>query len=192
MSIDEQMVAYKGRLSFKQYMPAKPIKWGMKAYVLAEADTGYVCDWHLYTGKDDSDLQSADTAKRTQVVMRLIRNLQPGHIIYIDNYYTSPDLFTTLRLQETWSSGHSQIQQSRLTCTDEEKDEKDRSNTALAARFTARSRLVPQETSEHAIDNPRSGNARHSHSGPAQRRRTQTRKEAEVCRQLQQQHGRRG
>eukprot|EP00117_Sycon_ciliatum_P041059 scpid73538/ scgid30091/ PiggyBac transposable element-derived protein 4 len=97
VSIDEQMVAYKGRLSFKQYMPAKPIKWGMKAYVLAEADTGYVCDWHLYTGKDDSDLQSADTAKRTQLVMRLITNLQPGHIIYTDNYYTSPDLFTTLR-----------------------------------------------------------------------------------------------
>ena len=112
--IDEQMVAYKGRLSFKQYMPAKPIKWGMKAYVLAEADTGSICDWHLYTGKDDSDLQSADTANGTQVVIRLIKNLQPEHIIYTDNYYTSPDLFTTLRNKKLGAvgtvSGHSQIQ----------------------------------------------------------------------------------
>ena len=28
LSIDESMIAYKGRLSFKQYLPAKPTKYG--------------------------------------------------------------------------------------------------------------------------------------------------------------------
>ena len=37
VSVDESIISYKGRLSFLQYMPKKPHKWGMKAWVLAEA-----------------------------------------------------------------------------------------------------------------------------------------------------------
>ena len=50
VSIDETMIGFKGRLSFIQYMPKKPTKWGMKAYVLADARTGYMYNWYLYTG----------------------------------------------------------------------------------------------------------------------------------------------
>ena len=32
VSVDESMIAYKGRLSFLQYMPKKPHKWGIKAW----------------------------------------------------------------------------------------------------------------------------------------------------------------
>ena len=51
ISVDESMIAFKGRLSFIQYMPKKPTKWGMKAFVLADSKTGYLYNWHLYTGK---------------------------------------------------------------------------------------------------------------------------------------------
>ena len=50
MSLDEQMIKFKGRLSFKQYMPKKPTKWGMKAFVLADSKTGYTYRWRLYSG----------------------------------------------------------------------------------------------------------------------------------------------
>ena len=50
LSIDEAMVGFKGRLAFIQYLPKKPTKWGMKAYVLADSSTGYVWNWRLYTG----------------------------------------------------------------------------------------------------------------------------------------------
>ena len=50
LSIDEAMVGFKGRLSFIQYLPKKPTKWGIKAYVLADSKTGYVYNWRLYTG----------------------------------------------------------------------------------------------------------------------------------------------
>ena len=33
LSIDEHMIGFKGRTSFIQYMPKKPTKWGLKAYV---------------------------------------------------------------------------------------------------------------------------------------------------------------
>ena len=54
ISVDESMIAYKGRLSFLQYMPKKPHKWGIKAWVLSEAHTGYTWNFQLYTGKDET------------------------------------------------------------------------------------------------------------------------------------------
>ena len=45
------MIAFKGRLSFIQYLPNKPHKWGMKAYVLTDSVSGYTYSWRLYTGK---------------------------------------------------------------------------------------------------------------------------------------------
>ena len=38
-TVDESMIRFKGRLAFRQYLPAKPIKWGVKVWVLAESDT---------------------------------------------------------------------------------------------------------------------------------------------------------
>ena len=55
MSLDEQMIKFKGRLSFKQYMPKKPTKWGMKAFVLADSKTGYTYRWRLYTGTQNNN-----------------------------------------------------------------------------------------------------------------------------------------
>ena len=51
IAIDESMIGFKGRLWFIQYMPKKPTKWGMKAYVLADSVSGYTHSWQLYAGK---------------------------------------------------------------------------------------------------------------------------------------------
>ncbi len=45
------MSPFKGRLGFKQYMKAKPTKWGIKVFVLADSINGYV---YRYTGKLDA------------------------------------------------------------------------------------------------------------------------------------------
>lgn len=50
ISVDERMVATKARLSIKQYMKAKPTKWGLTFFVLADVN-GYTLDYRLYTGK---------------------------------------------------------------------------------------------------------------------------------------------
>lgn len=42
ISINEGMVNYKGRLGFKQYMPMKPLKCGIKVWVHADATNGSV------------------------------------------------------------------------------------------------------------------------------------------------------
>ena len=53
VSVDEGMVKYKGRFGFKQYMPMKPIKSGIKVWFLSNSMNGYVCCMHVYTGKKD-------------------------------------------------------------------------------------------------------------------------------------------
>ena len=37
LSIDEAMIAFRGRVAFRQYIRGKPQPWGMKAYVLLES-----------------------------------------------------------------------------------------------------------------------------------------------------------
>ena len=35
VSVDETMIPFKGKVAFKQYMPAKPSKWGIQMLTLA-------------------------------------------------------------------------------------------------------------------------------------------------------------
>ncbi|KAJ8963803.1 hypothetical protein NQ314_005384 [Rhamnusium bicolor] len=50
ISIDESMICFKGRLSIRQYMPNKSIKWGYKVWTRADIN-GYINDFQIYTGK---------------------------------------------------------------------------------------------------------------------------------------------
>ena len=102
VSIDESMIGTKARLGFIQYLPKKPTKWGVKVWVCAEADTGYVYKFEIYTGK--SDLSSNGLAY--DVVMRLMEGLlYSGRTLYCDNFYTSPNLFADLYSCDTYATG---------------------------------------------------------------------------------------
>ena len=117
ISVDETMISYKGRIGFIQYMPKKPKKWGLKAFALSDAHSGYVYNWHLYTGKfsmlcvcervcyhyltsigKDDSIGNMDNGMTHAVVMKLADSLKNrGHHVYTDNFYTSPALFADLR-----------------------------------------------------------------------------------------------
>ena len=86
-SIDEAMIPFKGRLGFKQYMKAKPTKWGIKAFVLADATNGYVRRLQIYTGKNESLFDDVGLCSR--VVLDLMNGLEGDHPkLYVDNYYS--------------------------------------------------------------------------------------------------------
>ena len=83
------MISFKGRLSFLQFLPKKPKKLGMKAWVLADSKMGYVWNWKLYTGKE----VAATEPLGERVVVGLLNGLEnKGYHVYCDNYYTSPSL----------------------------------------------------------------------------------------------------
>ena len=47
LSIDEAMVLFTGYHPDRVYMPLKPIKYGIKIYVLAEAENGVILNYKI-------------------------------------------------------------------------------------------------------------------------------------------------
>uniref|UniRef100_A0A8C2KIB2 PiggyBac transposable element-derived protein domain-containing protein n=1 Tax=Cyprinus carpio TaxID=7962 RepID=A0A8C2KIB2_CYPCA len=94
ISVDERMIATKARISFRQYMKAKPTKWGIKLFVLADVN-GYTTDFKIHTGKSKF---ASGKGLSFDVVTSLVNRdyLWSGYVIYCDNFYTSPLLFRHL------------------------------------------------------------------------------------------------
>ena len=104
VAIDEAMVAWHGKLSFRVYSPDKPVKYGLKAYVLCDADNAYCLKFKLYTGKQS--VAPSENGATYDLVMDLMRNhFDKGHVLYCDNYYTSPRLFMDLWMLGTGATG---------------------------------------------------------------------------------------
>lgn len=92
LTIDECMIAFTGRHRLKQFMPLKPTRYGFKAYLLCEAQSGYVLNWELYTGKDTEEGSALQNT-----VMRLVEGYEgEEHFIYMDRFYSHPTIFTNL------------------------------------------------------------------------------------------------
>ena len=67
----------------KQYMPMKPIKYGIKGWVLADSHTGYFAKFELYTGNSDSP----EKGLGSRVVKSLTEPLKHKfHHVYFDNF----------------------------------------------------------------------------------------------------------
>jgi len=95
LSIDEQMVPFKGHHGLKQYLPKKPHKWGYKIYVLSGV-SGFACDTEVYSGKDDNILTEDETnvGASGNIVVRLARCIPSSQYfkLYFDNFFNSPAL----------------------------------------------------------------------------------------------------
>ena len=51
LSVDESMRKFEGRIYFRQYIPNKPTRWGIKIWTLCESKTGFLLNYDIYTGK---------------------------------------------------------------------------------------------------------------------------------------------
>ena len=103
VSIDEAMIPFKGRSSLKQYLPLKPIKRGIKVWTMADANTGYVSAFDIYTGKKGSTTEKGLGAT---VVKHLCERLYNSYRhIYYDNFFSSVDLGLDLLRSGLYSCG---------------------------------------------------------------------------------------
>ncbi|CAJ1048554.1 piggyBac transposable element-derived protein 4-like [Xyrichtys novacula] len=85
--VDEQLVAIRGRCSFRQYMPSKPAKYGLKMWVLCDVETSYALYIQPYLGKaSPSARPEKEQGKR--VVLDLVAGLPRGHTVTTDNFFT--------------------------------------------------------------------------------------------------------
>ncbi|XP_040067041.1 piggyBac transposable element-derived protein 4-like [Ixodes scapularis] len=101
VSVDESLLRFKGRLSWKQYMPLKRARFGVKFFVLCESSSGYIWNMLMYTGKG-AVVGDADMAMGTRVVLSLMSPLlDKGYCVTVDNYYNSPELVEALLERKT-------------------------------------------------------------------------------------------
>ena len=106
LSFDEGCCVYKHCLCFCLYNPQKPNKFHTKLFQVNEALSGYILGFEVYTGKQSVSV--ADQAmpldvtctRTTKLVLGL---LHKGHHCYMDNYYSSPELFQELYDAETYA-----------------------------------------------------------------------------------------
>lgn len=102
-SVDEAMVKFRGRLSFRQYLPAKPTRYGIKAWMRADPTNGYTNEFQIYIGKENGN---PEVGLGGRVVMDMTKRVwDRNHIINMDNYFTSPALFDTLLDNKTYARG---------------------------------------------------------------------------------------
>lgn len=79
--LDESIIPWIGRLSFKVYKSSKIIKCGILVRMVCEATTGYICNLEVYCEKD---VKLYDAISK---VLTPYFNL--WHHVYMDNYYNS-------------------------------------------------------------------------------------------------------
>ncbi|KAK6188811.1 hypothetical protein SNE40_004910 [Patella caerulea] len=93
-SIAEAMVAFRGRIGFKQFTPSKLVKHGIKVWMRADPTNGYVSEFQVYTGREK---QTSEIALASQVVFDLTRKVQfQNMIVNVADHFTCAELFSEL------------------------------------------------------------------------------------------------
>lgn len=103
LTIDESLILWKGRLFFRQYNKGKVHKYGIKLYILADAN-GIILKIHVYAGSQDVQVGGRNhTNKVVHLLMQ--KYIEKGHALYLDNFYTSVGLADELIGKNTYVTG---------------------------------------------------------------------------------------
>ena len=87
VTVDEQLVGFRGRCPFRMYLPNKPNKYGIKIVMAADVDSKYVIDAIPYLGKGTDP-------KKEPLSMFFIKKITStlhgsNRNITMDNWFTS-------------------------------------------------------------------------------------------------------
>ncbi|KAL6459813.1 hypothetical protein MHYP_G00114560 [Metynnis hypsauchen] len=93
LSVDEQIIPYKGKSRLKLYNPSKPHKWGYKVYLLCDSK-GIAHNFEFHTGKIQPVIGMPDLGASSNIVLRVASIIPQGQNfkLYHDNWFTSTGL----------------------------------------------------------------------------------------------------
>lgn len=101
LSVDESMIPYFGRHGCRQFMKGKPIRFGFKAWTLAQKQ-GYCLQVDIYQGAKVANNRPKGVGLGESVVLNfcdVVTNAYPGvcFSFYCDNFFTCPKLLSELK-----------------------------------------------------------------------------------------------
>lgn len=106
ISVDESLVAWRGRFKGRQYIPSKRSRFGIKLFLLCDSVTGYIYKLSVYVGDEKAKAAAAGRSVTQNIVMNLMDGLlNLGHYLFMDNYYNSVDLTKDLLSNKTHVCG---------------------------------------------------------------------------------------
>lgn len=96
VTIDEKLEAFRGRCSFRQYIPSKPNKYGLKIYAMVDSKTFFACNLEVYVGTQPKGPHFLDNSPLA-LVQRLVEPIRYSkRNVTCDNWFTSIPLVRTL------------------------------------------------------------------------------------------------
>ena len=120
VGMDKSLLLWKGRLLFRQFIPLKRARFGIKIYLCCESDGGvkgsggYCYRFKVYAGRDDpvnevhpvilNDALHLSTSE-LMVIFLIAPLLGKGYKVYTYNWYTSLRLFLYLQGKQTIACG---------------------------------------------------------------------------------------
>ena len=88
LCVDEQLVAFRGRCGFRQYIPSKPAKYGIKIWWCCDSQTCYPLNGEVYLGRQPG--QQREVGQGARVVKQLVAPWRrSGRNVTADNFFTS-------------------------------------------------------------------------------------------------------
>lgn len=94
VTVDEQLIPFRGRCPFRQYIPNKPYRYGIKLWIVCDSETAYAYNMEIYTGRDRNCHPEVKQGQR--VVLQLTEGLE-GRNVTCDNFFTSHELAIELK-----------------------------------------------------------------------------------------------
>lgn len=94
VTVDEQLVGFRGRCGFRVYMSNKPDKYGIKIWTLCDVNTSYCFKSQVYLGRQQN---APDVGQSQRVVEALVQPIHnSGRNVTTDNFFTSYPLALSL------------------------------------------------------------------------------------------------
>ncbi|XP_038128076.1 piggyBac transposable element-derived protein 4-like [Cyprinodon tularosa] len=137
VTVDECLVAFRGRCPFRQYMPSKPAKYGIKIWAACDAQSSFAWNMQVYTGKSRGE--APEKNQGTRVVLDMAEGLH-GHNITCDNFFTSYALGEELLKRQVTMLGT--VRKNKPELPSELLSVKSRKVTSSMFAFTEKATLV--------------------------------------------------
>ncbi len=83
-------------------MPLKPVKPGIKVWVLGDSSNGYFSRFEVYCGKEGNTVETGLAARVKTLTSKL---KQKNHLVFFDNFLTSAQLLEDLLSDGIYACG---------------------------------------------------------------------------------------
>jgi len=76
MTVDEQLLGFRGKCPFRQYIKSKPDRYGIKLWICADAETFFVFTMKPYLGREEAAIRNRTVSPGAEVVLKLMEPLE--------------------------------------------------------------------------------------------------------------------